>query len=254
MFGCFGARFEQKRSSKGVSAASVGRKKKVGQTLKRQSVKKRKLSTKKKNSKKDKIEETRVGKGKQELNSKRVLEWSEDQVSEWFAVIGYPNYSATVLENHITGNDLLELNKTDLQDMGITVIGHIKNILRHIRVLQEASHYRPFAATTTATALHSKSNHSQRRLAHSSSTSLNPNGPHVESSHITDRNHDKSPVLISSTTVNHPPMPNLTDANDVDANIDIDMQYTTSGQGQSDKVPNVSNQSHHTVTLHFFFK
>ncbi|ETO20450.1 hypothetical protein RFI_16767, partial [Reticulomyxa filosa] len=81
---------------------------------------------------------------KEELNSKKVLEWSEDQVSEWFAIIGYPNYCENILTNHITGNDLLELNKTDLQDMGITIMGHIKNILRHVHVLQEANHYRPY--------------------------------------------------------------------------------------------------------------
>ena len=57
------------------------------------------------------------------------------EVSQWVAQLGLSSYAAAFKEHQIDGQALLELDRFDLQDMGVRLIGHQKSILRNIRTL-----------------------------------------------------------------------------------------------------------------------
>ncbi|KAJ1974494.1 hypothetical protein H4R35_003581 [Dimargaris xerosporica] len=65
--------------------------------------------------------------------------WTMDQVAEWLTRLGYGDYASSVHENHISGDVLLQLNDTNLKDLGIQSIGKRIKLLKAIRSLQDQS-------------------------------------------------------------------------------------------------------------------
>ena len=66
-----------------------------------------------------------------------VLSWNTTDVANWLASIGFPQYSSRFLSHVIDGKVLLEMDRTDIQSMDISIVGHRSLILRAIRNLQE---------------------------------------------------------------------------------------------------------------------
>ena len=54
--------------------------------------------------------------------------WSVDEVSSWLSSLGLPEYSEQFKANDVRGAELLHLEKADLNDLGVTKIGHIKRL------------------------------------------------------------------------------------------------------------------------------
>jgi len=58
--------------------------------------------------------------------------WSLDDILQWLADKGMDKYIDSFRENDIDGENLLELNESDLRDLGIKSIGHRKLFMRHL--------------------------------------------------------------------------------------------------------------------------
>lgn len=59
-------------------------------------------------------------------------EWSEDEVSQWLERIGLPQYQAMFKANAINGAALVDVDKSDLDYIGIKALGHRKMLLAGI--------------------------------------------------------------------------------------------------------------------------
>jgi len=58
--------------------------------------------------------------------------WSLDDILQWLDDKGLDQYIQSFQENDIDGPNLLELNESDLRDLGIRSIGHRKAFMRHL--------------------------------------------------------------------------------------------------------------------------
>jgi len=58
--------------------------------------------------------------------------WTLDDILQWLADKGMEKYIDSFRENDIDGENLLELNESDLRDLGIKSIGHRKLFMRHL--------------------------------------------------------------------------------------------------------------------------
>jgi len=65
-------------------------------------------------------------------NNKPLEEWSLEDILQWLKDKNLTQYCNSFKENDIDGPNLLELNETDLKDLGITSIGHRKVFMRHL--------------------------------------------------------------------------------------------------------------------------
>nr|XP_054775295.1 sterile alpha motif domain-containing protein 15-like [Lytechinus pictus] len=61
------------------------------------------------------------------------LYWTCDQVADWIAELGFPQYKACFTTNLITGRKLIIVDASTLPRLGITDFDHIKFIARNIR-------------------------------------------------------------------------------------------------------------------------
>eukprot|EP01084_Bolivina_argentea_P103069 184636_1 len=70
--------------------------------------------------------------------------WTEDEVSQWIKHIGYAQYMELFTQEHVNGEALLALTKDEFGQLGIYALGHTKNILNKIQLLQKsAAKYKP---------------------------------------------------------------------------------------------------------------
>ena len=71
----------------------------------------------------------------------RALQWQNHQVLTWLTDLGLPALIRTKFEEHqISGRDLLDMTKEELkQDLGISALGTIKQILRGVDELRTVS-------------------------------------------------------------------------------------------------------------------
>jgi len=65
-------------------------------------------------------------------SNKPLEEWSQEDTLQWLKDKNLSKYCNSFKENDIDGPNLLELNETDLRDLGITSIGHRKVFMRHL--------------------------------------------------------------------------------------------------------------------------
>eukprot|EP01083_Nonionella_stella_P262928 893644_1 len=70
--------------------------------------------------------------------------WTEEEVSTWIKYIGYSQYMELFTQEHVNGEALLALNKDEFGQLGIYALGHTKNILNKIQLLQKSAiKYKP---------------------------------------------------------------------------------------------------------------
>ncbi|KAJ7417626.1 sterile alpha motif domain containing 15 [Willisornis vidua] len=63
------------------------------------------------------------------------LTWSAEEVAEWVAQLGFPQYEECFRANGITGRRLILANCSNLPAMGVTDFGHMQELSRHVRKL-----------------------------------------------------------------------------------------------------------------------
>ncbi|KAM3669934.1 sterile alpha motif domain-containing protein 15 [Ammospiza maritima maritima] len=63
------------------------------------------------------------------------LAWSAEEVAEWVAQLGFPQYQECFRANGISGRRLIHANCSNLPAMGVTDFGHMQEISRHVREL-----------------------------------------------------------------------------------------------------------------------
>jgi len=73
--------------------------------------------------------------------------WSEEEVAQWIGHIGYAQYADVFLQEHVNGEALLALTKDEFGQLGIYTLGHTKNILSKMAMLNKvAAKYKPMDA------------------------------------------------------------------------------------------------------------
>ncbi|XP_039561415.1 sterile alpha motif domain-containing protein 15 isoform X1 [Passer montanus] len=63
------------------------------------------------------------------------LTWSAEEVAEWVAQLGFPQYEECFRANGVSGRRLIHANCSGLPAMGVTDFGHMQEISRHVREL-----------------------------------------------------------------------------------------------------------------------
>jgi hypothetical protein len=86
---------------------------------------------------------SRKSKSEQDLTtsgapSKAVKLWTVVDVGDWLASIGLTAYRPVFAENEIAGEHLLDLDKGDLKELGVTTLGHRMTIVKGLAVLRAA--------------------------------------------------------------------------------------------------------------------
>eukprot|EP00794_Sanderia_malayensis_P011142 gene11142-12314_t len=72
------------------------------------------------------------------LCEKHVTEWGTTEVRLWLDAIGCGEYKDIFSQHDIRGPELLALEKSDLQELGIAKMGHVKRILEKLKQLEKA--------------------------------------------------------------------------------------------------------------------
>nr|XP_022287677.1 diacylglycerol kinase delta-like isoform X7 [Crassostrea virginica] len=67
--------------------------------------------------------------------SYNVYNWTPEDVGQWLESRSLAEYKDSFIRNEIRGTELLSLDKGDLQDLGVTKVGHLKRIQQGIREL-----------------------------------------------------------------------------------------------------------------------
>uniref|UniRef100_A0A1I7TVE3 Diacylglycerol kinase n=1 Tax=Caenorhabditis tropicalis TaxID=1561998 RepID=A0A1I7TVE3_9PELO len=62
--------------------------------------------------------------------------WTPDEVCAWLSSIGLSEYGSIFRKNDIQGSELMHLERSDIMDIGITKIGHIKRLQSSIQDLR----------------------------------------------------------------------------------------------------------------------
>lgn len=62
--------------------------------------------------------------------------WTVTQVSSWLEGLGFPEYVEQFHENEIEGKHLLDLEKDDLKELGVTILGHRMSLAKAIAKLR----------------------------------------------------------------------------------------------------------------------
>lgn len=58
-----------------------------------------------------------------------MAEWTETDVADWMESIELAEFASAMVDNAITGAELLALDNSDLATLGITKLGHVKRFL-----------------------------------------------------------------------------------------------------------------------------
>ncbi|KAK8386487.1 hypothetical protein O3P69_010841 [Scylla paramamosain] len=69
---------------------------------------------------------------------REVREWGTEEVAAWLDTLLLSEYQESFLSHDIRGAELLNLERRDLKELGITKIGHIKRIQQGIREIKES--------------------------------------------------------------------------------------------------------------------
>eukprot|EP00105_Crassostrea_gigas_P007587 XP_011421888.1 PREDICTED: diacylglycerol kinase delta isoform X3 [Crassostrea gigas] len=67
--------------------------------------------------------------------SYNVYNWTPEDVGQWLESRSLSEYKDSFIRNEIRGTELLTLDKGDLQDLGVTKVGHLKRIQQGIKEL-----------------------------------------------------------------------------------------------------------------------
>ncbi|XP_056006349.1 diacylglycerol kinase delta-like isoform X6 [Ostrea edulis] len=67
--------------------------------------------------------------------SYNVYNWTPEDVGQWLESRSLAEYKDSFIRNEIRGTELLTLDKGDLQDLGVTKVGHLKRIQQGIKEL-----------------------------------------------------------------------------------------------------------------------
>lgn len=65
--------------------------------------------------------------------------WGVDEVAVWLEMLCLAEYKEIFIRHDIRGPELLQLERRDLKDLGVTKVGHMKRILQGIRDLSRNS-------------------------------------------------------------------------------------------------------------------
>uniref|UniRef100_A0A8C1PKQ6 Diacylglycerol kinase n=1 Tax=Cyprinus carpio TaxID=7962 RepID=A0A8C1PKQ6_CYPCA len=76
---------------------------------------------------------------KSRLSIKTVSTWGVDEVGVWLEMLCLSEYKEIFIRHDIRGPELLQLERRDLKDLGVTKVGHMKRILQGIRDLSRNS-------------------------------------------------------------------------------------------------------------------
>lgn len=57
-----------------------------------------------------------------------VTTWSVEDVSLWLNSLGLSQYASQFKANDIRGHELIHLERTDMKDLGMHKIGHVKRL------------------------------------------------------------------------------------------------------------------------------
>ncbi|KAM6946222.1 LOW QUALITY PROTEIN: diacylglycerol kinase delta [Aplochiton taeniatus] len=68
-----------------------------------------------------------------------VHQWGTEEVAAWLELICLPEYKEIFIGHDVRGAELLNLERRDLKDLGVTKVGHMKRILQGIRELSRNS-------------------------------------------------------------------------------------------------------------------
>lgn len=68
-----------------------------------------------------------------------VSTWGVDEVGVWLEMLCLSEYKEIFIRHDIRGPELLQLERRDLKDLGVTKVGHMKRILQGIRDLSRNS-------------------------------------------------------------------------------------------------------------------
>ncbi|PFX32475.1 Diacylglycerol kinase eta [Stylophora pistillata] len=61
--------------------------------------------------------------------------WGVEEVGNWLESLGLSEYKDNFESHDIRGNELLNLNRGDLKELGVTKVGHVKRILHSVKAL-----------------------------------------------------------------------------------------------------------------------
>ena len=79
----------------------------------------------------------------EKLEKKSVYTWDHFEVGTWLDLIGCGDYKVIFKQHDIRGPELVALERHDLQDLGITKVGHLK------RIIEKANQLKKNGGTTT---------------------------------------------------------------------------------------------------------
>ncbi|XP_035242082.1 diacylglycerol kinase delta-like isoform X1 [Anguilla anguilla] len=68
-----------------------------------------------------------------------VHQWGIEEVAAWLELICLTEYKEIFISHDVRGAELLQLERRDLKDLGVTKVGHMKRILQGIRELSRNS-------------------------------------------------------------------------------------------------------------------
>ncbi|XP_055868599.1 diacylglycerol kinase delta-like isoform X5 [Biomphalaria glabrata] len=90
------------------------------------------------------------GKSKEKIKSSlppafEIRSWTLEEVGQWLESLSLGEYKESFMSHEITGAEVLNLERRDLKDLGITKVGHLKRIQQGIKELhhREAAYDRP---------------------------------------------------------------------------------------------------------------
>ncbi|GFN98161.1 diacylglycerol kinase [Plakobranchus ocellatus] len=74
-----------------------------------------------------------------------IRSWTLEEVGQWLESLALGDYKESFMSHEITGAELLNLERRDLKDLGVTKVGHLKRIQEGIKELhhREAVYDRP---------------------------------------------------------------------------------------------------------------
>ncbi|CAL1533005.1 unnamed protein product [Lymnaea stagnalis] len=74
-----------------------------------------------------------------------IRSWTLEEVGQWLESLSLGEYRESFMSHEITGAELLNLERRDLKDLGVTKVGHLKRIQQGIKELhhREAAYDRP---------------------------------------------------------------------------------------------------------------
>jgi hypothetical protein len=80
---------------------------------------------------------------------KNPVTWSPDDVSVWLGDNGFSQYISVFLSNKVSGESIFSLNINDLEEIGVSTLGHRIKILKKIKELSHTINNAPITSRKT---------------------------------------------------------------------------------------------------------